>query len=70
MMKSIKVALMHCPQSREYRLIQVTERFDPNDPCVLWVFDSSKIKTAQKIMKNMNIAQVINSSGMDLSLSY
>jgi len=65
-MKNYKVALIHCPKSTTYKLVKMTQDLDPNDPCVMWVFDASKIKIAQKIMKNMNVAQVMNKSGADM----
>ena len=57
-MKNIKIALIYCSESSSYRLVNFTKEINPNDPCVMWVFDSSKIKTAKKIMKNMTLADL------------
>lgn len=67
-MKNIKIALIHCPKSSSYKLVKVNKEMDRNDPCVMWIFDSSKINTARKIMKNMNVAHFINETDHSFSL--
>ena len=59
-MKSFKIALLHCPKSSVYKLMRFTKEMDESDPCIMWVFDSSKLTLAKKIMKNMNIARSLN----------
>ena len=66
-MKKIQIALVHCPQSTSYKLVKMTKEMDANDPCIMWVFDSSKINTAKKIVTNMNVAQMLNSSGSSVA---
>lgn len=68
-MKKIQIALVHCPKSTRYQLVKMTKEIDPDDPCVMWIFDSSKINTAKKIMKNMNVAQLLNASGSDVAFA-
>ncbi len=59
-MKNFKIALFYCDKAFKYKLVTVDDQIDPEDPCLLWVFDSSKIKVAQKIVRNMNLAGVTN----------
>ncbi|WP_462251636.1 hypothetical protein [Ekhidna sp.] len=62
-MKHLRIALIHCPKSTTYKLVKMTQDMDENDPCVMWVFDSSNMRVAKKIMKNLNVANVINTTG-------
>ena len=66
-MKDFKVALVHCPEAVTYKVVKMTADMSEEDPCIMWVFDSSKFKMALKIMKNMNIADKLNTS--DLSFA-
>ncbi len=59
-MKKIQIALYHCPNSMEYKLIRLTDDIDLNDPCLMWIFDSSKIRLAKKIARNLNLVQDLN----------
>ena len=68
-MENIRIALIHCPNSLTYKLIRLTDELDLNDPCIMWVFDASKMKTAQKIMKNMNVAQVLNMTDLEMAIA-
>ncbi|MEM7296917.1 MAG: hypothetical protein AAF391_01475 [Bacteroidota bacterium] len=66
-MKKFKIALVHCPKSTIYKLVKMTSDMNENDPCIMWIFDSSKLKVAKKILLNMNAAKFINASD-DLSM--
>ena len=59
-MEDFKIALYHCPKTTTYQLKKVMGKLDQNDPCLLWAFDYSKMKLAQKIVKNLNIAGSAN----------
>ena len=59
-MKKFRIGLLHCPNSSEYKLIKLTPDMNENDPCFMWVFDSSKINRAKKIMRNLNLASSFN----------
>lgn len=61
-MKDVRIALFHCPKSTTYKLLKMTAEMDENDPCILWVFDSSNMRIANKIMKNLNVANVVNTT--------
>lgn len=68
-MKKFRIALFHCPESSEYKLIKLTPEMDENDPCVMWVFDSSKLALAKKIMRNMNVAAVTSSETLLMNVA-
>ena len=63
-MKDVKIALLHCPKSSSYKLMKMTSDLNEDDPCIMWVFDASRFKMAMKIMKNMNIADKLNTMDM------
>ena len=60
-MNKTKIALVHYPETSNYKLVKMTE-MDVNDPSFMWAFDISKVKLAEKLAKNMNIANVLNQS--------
>jgi len=65
-MQKAKIALIHCPKSNTYQLVKLLKKVDVSDPCLMWVFDISRLNTAKKIMKNMNLAHEIYGSSTTL----
>jgi hypothetical protein len=62
-MNKIRIALFHCPDTSRYKLIKLNPEVSEDDPCLMWVFDSSKLEMARKITRNLNLA-----SNLDLYL--
>jgi len=61
-MNNYKIALVHCAKSAGYKLVKLKKEVNRNHPSIMWVFESSKIKTAKKIVKNMNMARTLSLS--------